>query len=90
MYGGKIAQVAPGIGAITALAFHSAIDEPARFRRSKRVGAYFGLTPRRHASGEIVRDFAMPHRGKRVFNIGLPTSPGAIMRRAKPLPRRER
>ncbi|MCZ6588221.1 MAG: transposase, partial [Alphaproteobacteria bacterium] len=28
-------------------------DEPARFKRSRSVGAYFGLTPRRHASGEI-------------------------------------
>ena len=43
----------PGIGPITALTFHSAIDDPARFRRSRSVGAYFGLTPRRHASGEI-------------------------------------
>ena len=43
----------PGIGPITALAFHSAIDDPSRFRRSRSVGAYFGLTPRRHASGEI-------------------------------------
>ncbi len=43
----------PGIGPITALAFHSAIDEPARFRRSRSVGAYFGLTPRRYASGEV-------------------------------------
>ena len=43
----------PGIGPITALAFHSAIDEPSRFRRSRSVGAYFGLTPRRYASGEV-------------------------------------
>jgi transposase len=43
----------PGIGPITALAFQAAIDEPARFRRSRSVGAYLGLTPRRHASGEI-------------------------------------
>jgi transposase len=43
----------PGIGPITALAFQAAIDEPTRFRRSRSVGAYFGLTPRRHASGEI-------------------------------------
>jgi len=43
----------PGIGPITALAFHSAIDDPSRFRRSRSVGAYVGLTPRRHASGEI-------------------------------------
>ncbi len=43
----------PGIGPITALAFHTAIDDPARFRRSRSVGAYIGLTPRRHASGEV-------------------------------------
>ncbi len=43
----------PGIGPITALAFCAAIDEPARFRRSRSVGAYFGLTPRRYASGEV-------------------------------------
>ena len=43
----------PGIGPITALAFCAAIDDPARFRRSRSVGAYFGLTPHRHASGEV-------------------------------------
>jgi transposase len=43
----------PGIGAINALAFCAAIDEPSRFRRSRSVGAYFGLTPRRYASGEV-------------------------------------
>jgi len=43
----------PGIGPITALAFLSAIDEPTRFRRSRSVGAYVGLTPRRYASGEV-------------------------------------
>jgi transposase len=43
----------PGIGPITALAFHSAMDDPTRFRRSRSVGAYFGLTPRRYASGEV-------------------------------------
>ncbi len=35
------------------VAFCAAIDDPARFRRSRSVGAYLGLTPRRHASGEI-------------------------------------
>ena len=43
----------PGIGAINALAFCAAVDEPSRFRRSRSVGAYFGLTPRRYASGEV-------------------------------------
>jgi len=43
----------PGVGPITALAYQSAIDDPTRFKRSRSVGAYFGLTSRRHASGEI-------------------------------------
>jgi transposase len=43
----------PGIGPITALAFYAAVDDPTRFRRSRSVGAYFGLTPRRFASGEV-------------------------------------
>ncbi len=43
----------PGVGPITALAFQAAIGEPARFKRSRSVGAYFGLTPRRYASGEM-------------------------------------
>ncbi len=43
----------PGVGSITALAFQVALDEPVRFKRSRSVGAYFGLTPCRHASGEI-------------------------------------
>ncbi len=47
------AMTVPGVGPITALAFRSAIDQPARFRRSRSVGAYIGLTPRRHASGEV-------------------------------------
>ena len=28
-------------------------DDPARFKRSRSVGAYVGLTSRRHASGEV-------------------------------------
>ena len=43
----------PGVGAITALAFKATIDDPARFAQSRSVGAYVGLTCRRHASGEV-------------------------------------
>lgn len=45
----------PGIGHLTALAFIATIEDPARFRRSTEVGAYFGLTPRVHQSGEVER-----------------------------------
>lgn len=44
---------APGVGAIVALTFVAAIDDPARFRSSKSVGAHFGLTPKRDQSGAI-------------------------------------
>jgi transposase len=42
----------PGVGASVAVTFTSAIDDPARFRRSRTVGAHFGLTPKKHQSGE--------------------------------------
>jgi transposase len=34
------------------MTFKAAVDDPARFRRSKTVAAHFGLTPRRYQSGE--------------------------------------
>jgi transposase len=46
-------MTAPGVGAITALCFLATIDDPTRFKRSRSVGAYVGLTTRRYASGEV-------------------------------------
>jgi len=43
----------PGVGPITALAFAAAIDDPHRLKKSRDVGAYLGLGPQRHQSGEI-------------------------------------
>ena len=43
----------PGVGPMTALAYCAAVDDPGRFQRSRSVGAYFGMTPRGHASGEV-------------------------------------
>jgi transposase len=43
----------PGVGYLTALAFTAAVDDPERFRRSRDLGAYLGLVPRRYQSGEI-------------------------------------
>jgi transposase len=42
----------PGIGAITALAFKAALDDPKRFSSSSKVGPYLGLTPRQYQSGD--------------------------------------
>lgn len=43
----------PGVGQLTALAFTAAVDDVARFKRSRDIGAYLGLVPRRWQSGEI-------------------------------------
>ena len=44
----------PGVGPIAALTVRTAIDDPRRFRRSRDVAAYFGLTSRRWQSGTSI------------------------------------
>lgn len=44
----------PGVGPVTALAFKGAVDDPTRFKRSRNVGAHFGLTPKRWQSGTSI------------------------------------
>lgn len=43
----------PGVGVHTSAAFAAAVDDESRFKRSRAAGAYFGLVPRRHQSGEL-------------------------------------
>jgi transposase len=43
----------PGVGPVTALCYLATVDNPTRFKRSRSVGAYVGLTTRRYASGEV-------------------------------------
>ena len=42
----------PGVGALVAVTFETAVDDPSRFRTAKAVGAHFGLTPKRYQSGD--------------------------------------
>jgi transposase len=51
----RLLMSTPAVGPIVALTYASAIDDPARFKSSKQVGPHFGLTPKRHQSGEIDR-----------------------------------
>jgi transposase len=53
----------PGIGALTAAAFVTAIEDPANFRSSRSVAAWFGLTTRRYQSGEVDYDGHISRRG---------------------------
>ena len=51
----KRLMTVPGVGVIVAMTYKSAVDCPERFEDSYAVGAYFGLTPKQYASGEVDR-----------------------------------
>jgi transposase len=48
----RLLMSTPAVGPIVALSYASAIDDPARFKSSKRVGPHFGLTPKKYQSGQ--------------------------------------
>ena len=48
----RLLQTIPGVGPLTALTFVATVDDPTRFNRSRSVGAYLGLTPKRYQSGD--------------------------------------
>lgn len=53
--GGTLLMSIPGVGPRTAEAILAYTDDVHRFRRSKRYGAYFGLTPKLDESGQVRR-----------------------------------
>nr|WP_079247235.1 IS110 family transposase [Sphingomonas turrisvirgatae] len=61
----------PGVGAITALSFFTAIEEPSRFRRMDDVAAYLGLTPRVYQSGESLTHGSISKMGNRLTRTHL-------------------
>ena len=42
----------PSVGAIVAITYKSALDDPGRIKKSRNAGSLFGLTPKRYQSGE--------------------------------------
>jgi transposase len=73
----------PGVGAITALTFVTAIDDPGRFRRSSDVGAFLGLTPRRYQSGEVDLAGRISKAGDRAARSLLFEAANALMTRVR-------
>src|SRR5258708_8802401 len=61
----------PGVGPVVALTYRATVDVPARFRKSKAVGAVFGLTPSRHQSGEIERSGRISRCGDEMMRVML-------------------
>jgi len=71
----------PGVGPVTALCFKATIDDPTRFKRSRSVGAYIGLTTRRHASGEVDWSGRISKCGDAMLRMYLFEAAGVLLTR---------
>jgi transposase len=60
-------RTVPGVGPRTAEAVAAYLHEPGRFKSGKEVGAYAGLAPRQHQSGETDRRGRITKRGPGVL-----------------------
>ena len=61
----------PGVGALIAVTFTSAVDSPDRFAKSRAVGAHFGLTPKKYQSGETGITGAVSRAGDAMARTAL-------------------
>jgi transposase len=74
-------MTAPGIGELIAMTFRVAVDDPARFARSRTVGAHFGLTPTTHQSGEGTRSGRISRRGDGAVRTALVLAAKVLFRK---------
>jgi transposase len=71
----------PGVGALVAITFRTAVDDPGRFRSSKMVGAHFGLTPKRYQSGETDVTGGISKVGDAMVRTALYEAANAVLSR---------
>lgn len=76
-------MTAPGVGVMVAASFKAGVDAPERFRRSRDVGAHFGLTSRRYASGEMDRMGRISKCGDELVRTSLYEAANVLLRRVK-------
>ena len=78
----QILMSIPGVGAITATSFATAVEDPDNFKKSRSVGAWLGLTTRRYQSGEVDYDGHISRRGDRHLRGLLYEAATVILTRA--------
>src|SRR6187200_271069 len=61
----------PGVGPVVSLTYRATVDVPARFRKSKSVGAVFGLTCAKYQSGEVDWDGRISRCGDEMMRVML-------------------
>lgn len=73
-----------GVGPVLALAFVMAIEDPRRFKSSRAVGAYFGLTRKRAQSGKTDPHLRISKEGDRTVRSLLVTAATHILKPSAP------
>jgi transposase len=73
----------PGVGSVVALTYRATVDVPARFRKSKSVGAVFGLTCSKYQSGEIDRSGRISRCGDEMMRVMLYEAAQSMLRSKK-------
>ena len=73
----------PGVGPVVALTYRATVDVPARFRKSKAVGAVFGLTCARYQSGEIDWSGRISRCGDEMMRVMLYEAAQSMLRSKK-------
>lgn len=58
----KLRQI-PGVGPVTSLAFVLAIEDPSRITKTRDIGAYLGMVPRRDQSGQTDKSLGISKTG---------------------------
>jgi len=73
----------PGVGPVVALTYRATVDVPARFRKSKSVGAVFGLTCAKYQSGEVDRSGKISRCGDEMMRVMLYEAAQSMLRANK-------
>jgi transposase len=73
----------PSVGAVVAITYKTALDDPHRLKKSRNAGPLFGLTPRRYQSGETDVTGGISHVGDEMVRAALYEAANVLLTRVK-------
>src|SRR5665811_605466 len=73
----------PGVGPVVSLTYRATVDVPARFHKSKSVGAVFGLTCAKYQSGEVEWSGRISRCGDEMMRVMLYEAAQSMLRSKK-------
>jgi transposase len=82
--GAEVLQSVDGVGELTAVTFLLTIGDPSRFRRSRDVGSYLGLRPKRSQSGEVDKQLRITRAGDTYLRSLLVSCAHRVLRESGP------